>query len=184
MVASGLGGESGGGTGYWVLGAGYWVLGARCLDGGHRTLVGYGLSKSGDGAPINVRYCRVMAGISKFEDLIAWQEARKLHQELFAVCQTPPMKNEFRLVSQILAASRSVGANIAEGFDRVGNREFHHALYIAKGSIAEVRSFLYSSLDEGRIQREEFERLKARTDSVSRLVGALRASVDPNRKRS
>jgi four helix bundle protein len=118
-----------------------------------------------------------MPPVTRFEDLVAWQEARRLHQAMIALCRRPEFKNEFRLVAQMLAAGRSVGANIAEGFERFTPGEFSHKLYIAKGEVGELRSFLYSVYDEGRIQEEEFKALVAQTESVGRLVGALRAAV-------
>lgn len=118
-----------------------------------------------------------MGTVTRFEDLLAWQEARRLHQATVALCRRGEFKHEFRLVAQMLAASRSIGAKIAEGFERFTPAEFAYKLYIAKGEVGELRSFLYSALDEGRIQEAEFKQLVAQTESVSRLVGALRVAV-------
>lgn len=118
-----------------------------------------------------------MPPVTRFEDLHAWQEARKLHQAIVALCRTDSFKREYRLVGQMLAASRSVGANIAEGFERFTPGEFAMKLYIAKGEVGELRSYLYASLDEARISHGDWQRLVAQTESVSRLVGALRAAV-------
>ncbi|HVX89534.1 MAG TPA: four helix bundle protein [Gemmatimonadales bacterium] len=118
-----------------------------------------------------------MPPVTRFEDLVAWQEARRLHQAVVALCRRAEFKNEYRLVGQMLAAGRSVGANIAEGFERFTPGEFSYKLYIAKGEVGELRSFLYAAHDEGRIPEAEFKALVAQTESVSRLVGALRASV-------
>jgi four helix bundle protein len=114
---------------------------------------------------------------SRFEDLEVWQAARLMHQATVSLCRRAEFRREFRLVDQMLAASRSVGANIAEGFDRFTPGEFAHSLYIAKGEVAELRTYLYCSLEEGRIQEPEFKALVAQTESLSRQVGALRAVV-------
>lgn len=118
-----------------------------------------------------------MAKVTKFEELVVWQEARKLHNAVTALCRKATFRNEYRLVAQMLAASRSVGANIAEGFERFTPGEFAHSLYIAKGEAGELRSFLYFAADEGRLTEAELKPLLARVESVGRLLGALRAAV-------
>jgi four helix bundle protein len=123
-----------------------------------------------------------MGAIRRFEDLIAWQEARRLHQGIAVLCRKPAMRVQFKLVDQLLSASRSIGANIAEGFERFTPGEFGHFLYIAKGSAGEVRSLLTNAFDEGRVEAEEFQRLSAQSESVGRIVGALRASIARRRR--
>ena len=118
-----------------------------------------------------------MPPITRFEELLAWQEARKLHQEIAKLCRTPLFKREWRLVAQMLAASRSVGANIAEGFERYTPGEFALKLYIAKGEVGELRSFLHFAFDEAWMDQASYEALVARTESVGRIVSALRAAV-------
>jgi four helix bundle protein len=72
-------------------------------------------------------------------------------------------------------------ANIAESFERSGNREFHQFLVVAKGSCAEVRSHLYLALDTGYLAELEFERLQQTAREVSMILGALRSAVDRRR---
>ena len=122
-----------------------------------------------------------MPPITRFEELRAWQESRKLHQEIVKLCATPPFKREWRLVAQMLAASRSVGANIAEGFERYTPGEFALKLYIAKGEAGELRSYIRFALDEGRLDSACHDALVARAESVGRLIGALRVAVAKRR---
>ena len=84
-----------------------------------------------------------MAKVSQFEDLFAWQQARILMQEIYRISKSSSFEKDYRLAGQIQAASVSVMANIAEGFDRGRRAEFHQFLSIAKGSCGEVRSHLY-----------------------------------------
>ena len=64
-------------------------------------------------------------------------------------------------------------SNIAEGFDRVGNREFLQFLSIAKGSVSEVRSQLYVALVQGYIVKERFDGLTSLANEVTRMIGGL-----------
>ncbi|MBO0939535.1 four helix bundle protein [Fibrella sp. HMF5335] len=98
-----------------------------------------------------------MPTIQRFEDLRVWQNARLLDQKIFRLTQQEVMKRDFRLIGQWLGASGSVMDNIAEGFDREGNKEFIQFLSIAKGSAGEVRSQGYRALDRGYSSEQDFQ---------------------------
>lgn len=78
--------------------------------------------------------------IERFEDIIAWQKAKELSIQIYSLFAE---SKDFGFKDQILRASVSIMNNIAEGFERKGNKEFSHFLFIAKGSCGEVRSMLY-----------------------------------------
>ena len=84
-----------------------------------------------------------MAVIEKFEDIEAWQEARKLTHEIYKLTSSGNFSKDFALKDQVRRAVISVMSNIAEGFERRGDKEFHHFLSIAKASAGELRSQLY-----------------------------------------
>jgi four helix bundle protein len=114
-----------------------------------------------------------MATITRFEDLEAWKYARELTKEIFRITRTGPLSRNFRLCDQMRNASVSVMNNIAEGFERGGDKEFHNFLSIAKGSAGEVRSQLYVVLDQGYINSEDFKIILDLTCSISRQVSGL-----------
>ncbi|SHN07039.1 four helix bundle protein [Cyclobacterium lianum] len=121
-----------------------------------------------------------MASISSFEDLHVWQEARELCKYIRELTKIIPFKDDYRFCSQINAASGSVMDNIAEGFERDGNREFINFLYIAKGSNGEVRSQSYRAFDAGFITEEELDLLLLKTHNLkiklSNLIITLKNS--------
>ena len=100
-----------------------------------------------------------MSAIKDFEDLSIFQSARELSAKIYPITQRGKFKFDTRFVQQIRAAAGSIMDNIAEGFERTGNKEFLNFLYIAKGSCGEVRSQLIRANDVGYLTKEEYEEL-------------------------
>ncbi len=120
--------------------------------------------------------------IERFEDLIAWQKARKLTQLIYQVSRRGAFAKDFGLSGQIQRSAVSIMSNISEGFERGGRGEFHQFLSIAKASCAEVRSQLYVAFDVGYLNQDEFDHILAQAEEVARIVGGLRVSVQKQRK--
>jgi len=91
---------------------------------------------------------------------------------VYRLTRKPEFTKDYPMVSQIRRASFSVTANIVEGFERNGNREFVHFLTIAKGSAGEIRDHLYTALDEAYISQKEFEETYAIAETSGRLSEA------------
>jgi four helix bundle protein len=114
-----------------------------------------------------------MARIERFEDIISWQEARKLNKIIGDLIEGGRFKNSYRLINQIEGSAGSVMDNIAEGFERGGNKEFTQFLYVAKGSCGELRSQLYRALDRNYINQKEFDTLSVHAMKISSLIQKL-----------
>jgi four helix bundle protein len=100
-----------------------------------------------------------MATIKRFEDLEVWKMARELNLKIFPLLQQIHETKNYELRNQLDSSCGSVMDNIAEGFERDGNKEFVQFLAIAKGSLGEVRSQLYRTFDRKLIGEEKFELL-------------------------
>ena len=100
-----------------------------------------------------------MSVVRDFEELAIFQKARELSKKIYPVTNRDGFKSDFRFVQQIRAAAGSIMDNIAEGFERAGNKEFLNFLYIAKGSCGEVRSQLIRANDVGHLTPEEYNEL-------------------------
>ena len=113
-----------------------------------------------------------MATITRFEDIEAWQLPRELKRLVYD-CSKVGEFARFALKDQIRRAAISVTANIAEGFEREGNREFIQFLSISKGSCGEVQDHLYTALDQSYVTREQFDDPYRKAGEVGRKLGAL-----------
>lgn len=111
--------------------------------------------------------------INRFEDLEIWKKARELCQIVFTLTSREPFSKDYRFRDQIRAASGSVMDNIAEGYEREGNKEFIKFLSYSKGSAGEVRSQSYRAKDFEYINDQEYLDLKQRTEDLSKQISAF-----------
>lgn len=114
-----------------------------------------------------------MAKINRFEDLEIWQKSREICQYVELLIQTTALKTNYSLKDQIDRSSGSVMDNIAEGFERNGNREFIQFLSIAKGSVGEVKSQSYRAFDKKLISEEQHLKLNEMTEIEKNKIGAM-----------
>jgi four helix bundle protein len=112
--------------------------------------------------------------IKRFEDLESWKKARTLTRQIYEISGTGAFSRDFALRDQVRRASVSVMSNIAEGFERDGNREFAQFLAMAKGSVGELKSQFYIALDAGFIDDSEFTALYGQADEIGKLIAGLR----------
>ena len=114
-----------------------------------------------------------MARIERFEDIEGWKKGRELRKAVYGCSKRGEFAKDFSLKDQIRRAAQSVTSNIAEGFERGGNREFIQFLSDAKGSCGEVRDQLYTALDENYVSQAEFNQLSNLALETSRLISGL-----------
>ncbi|MEO0596063.1 MAG: four helix bundle protein [Chloroflexota bacterium] len=119
---------------------------------------------------------------SRFEDNIAWQKARILTRDIYAVTRQPDFARDFGLAGQIQRASVSIMSNIAEGYERTNPGDYHRFLQIAKASCGEVRSQLYVALDINYITQEQFKDLHTKAIEISRIIAGIMKTVNKKRE--
>jgi four helix bundle protein len=121
-----------------------------------------------------------MQKVQKFEDLTIFQMARDLCKEVYKITKEREFSKDSRFVQQIHAAAGSIMDNIAEGYERDGNKEFVNFLYIAKGSCGEVRSQIIRASDVGFIDNDTATRLYneclALSKALAKFITSLKGS--------
>lgn len=97
--------------------------------------------------------------IKRFEDLEIWKNARELCKKIREIADNGSLGRDYSLKDQIFRSSGSSMDNIAEGFERDGNKEFINFLYISKGSLGETRSQIHRSFDARHFDEEVYNDL-------------------------
>lgn len=108
--------------------------------------------------------------IGRFEDIIDWQKARQLTVLVYAQFKDC---GDFGFRDQIQRAAISVMNNVAEGFERSGDKELKRFLYIAKGPSAEVRSMIDLAISLGYINQNDFAEDYELSIEASRLLSGF-----------
>lgn len=98
--------------------------------------------------------------IKSFEDLDAWKVCRTLRMQISRLTLTFPNEERYRLTDQLLRASRSPTANLAEGYGRFHYGENAQFARQARGSLYEILDHLTVAHDEGLITLEIFESVR------------------------
>ena len=114
-----------------------------------------------------------------FRDLLAYQKARALQQEVFLLSRAFPKEERFSLCDQIRRSSRSIGANIAEAW---GKRRyvahFTSKLTDADGEQYETQHWIETAVECGYLAAERAAALIEQCRLVGRLLGGMTAKAD------
>ena len=108
-----------------------------------------------------------------FEELECWQNAIALDKEVYQLIMNSTIKTDFSLKDQMLRSSGSIADNIAEGFERGGNKEFIQFLLISKGSCGELRSQFHRCKLRNLLDETVFEKFYNQTRTVSVKISNL-----------
>lgn len=107
---------------------------------------------------------------STFETLDVWKKGRELRNKISKLTKSFPSEEKYKLTDQMIRASRSVTANIAEGYGRYHYQENIQFCRQARGSLYELIDHLYVALDEEYIDNDGFNNFKTYINEVIRLL--------------
>lgn len=125
-----------------------------------------------------------MASVQRFEELEVWKGARALARKIYLATDEGRFARDFSFRDQLRRSAISIVSNIAEGFERGGNKEFVHFLYIAKGSAGELRAQLLVASDLGYIGAEIAAEVIGAAEALSRQLSAFIKYLAQPRSRS
>jgi len=93
-----------------------------------------------------------MDNVTRPEDLLIWQKARRLVREIYSVTEElPRFREDYVLKEQIRRTVVSVMSHLAQGFDSAGHGDIAKALADTLSACADIRAQLYVALDAGRM---------------------------------
>src|SRR5271170_2026601 len=112
-----------------------------------------------------------------YKDLIAWRKAMELVTDIYRATRAFPRDELYGLTNQLRRAAVSVPSNIAEGQARFSQKEFHHFLSIARGSLAEIETQLFLAKELGYLSVTKCAALIANADELGRILNGLAAAI-------
>ena len=118
-------------------------------------------------------------GYSGFEDLDLFKRAYKISLEIHKLTKNFPKDEQFSIADQLRRSSKSICANLAEGFARqvASKKEFKRYILIALGSSDETRVWLRYCLDLGYIEKEKWESLSTEYKEISKMLHGFYKAV-------
>jgi len=105
--------------------------------------------------------------------LNAWKESIHLSLLIYDLVNRLPKNEEYGLATQLRRAATSIPANIAEGAARQTRREFIQFLYIARGSISEVDTYLEIAQRLGYFHKESLLKIEQKMIDVDKITTGL-----------
>ncbi len=109
----------------------------------------------------------------RFEDLNIYKQARELTHDIYGITKSSGFQNDFYLINQIRKSAVSIMSNIAEGFERKGDKEFAQFLFIAKGSCGELRAQMDIALDQSYVNETLYKNTRSKCEKTSSMISNL-----------
>ena len=117
--------------------------------------------------------------VRSYRDLTVWKKAMDLAAAVYRLTRQMPKQEEYRISSQMIRASTSVPANIAEGHGRGTRKDYAHFISIARGSLFELETFVLLVQHLKLAEPEPCANILDLADEVSRMLTALRSRLVP-----
>jgi four helix bundle protein len=112
-------------------------------------------------------------GKKAFKDLIVWQKAKDLAIKIYKASEEGELNRDFGLRHQVRRSAVSIASNLAEGDERDTDRESVRFFYIAKGSLAELRTQIGIAYEIGYLRKKIYENIEAECITLGKMIGAL-----------
>jgi four helix bundle protein len=110
-----------------------------------------------------------------YKNLNVYQDAKSLVVDVYKLLKLFPAEEKYALCDQIRRAVISITSNIAEGMNRMSDKEKAHFIGVAYASMMEVDSQLEVSVELGYLTPELYNTLEEKIDCIARQLSALRA---------
>ncbi|MFA5045213.1 MAG: four helix bundle protein [Paludibacter sp.] len=107
---------------------------------------------------------------TNFESLEVWKTCREYRKQISKTVRLFPIEEKYRLTDQLIRASRSITANIAEGHGRYHFQENIQFCRQSRGSLSETLDHLICALDENYITEQQLNLLRIQYENCIKLL--------------
>ena len=111
--------------------------------------------------------------MGNFKELKVWQQSKELAVNIYQLTNKGPFTKDFGLRDQMRRSSVSISSNIAEGDDLDTDKQSVRYFYIARGSLAELRTQILISSEIGYLTSDENNELETKCDSICAMLTKL-----------
>ena len=108
-----------------------------------------------------------------FKDLTVWKRSRDLAVHIYQLTNQDPFKKDYSLRDQVRRSAVSVASNVAEGDERETDKEAVRFFFVAKGSLAELRTQMDIACRIGHISEKTFNTFEKGATEIGKMIGAL-----------
>ena len=108
-----------------------------------------------------------------FEQLQVWQKAKDLAVLIYKITSEGKIAKDFSLRDQMRRSAISIASNIAEGDERDTDKESVRFYFIAKGSLAELRTQLRIAPAVEFLDKDEFAKVEQDCTEIGKVLGGL-----------
>lgn len=109
-----------------------------------------------------------------FHELLAYQKAFQLAMDIFEISKSFPKEEKYSLTDQIRRSSRSVCAQIAEGYRKREYPKFYKSKFIdADGENSETQVWLQFAWNCQYINESAYKLFLSKSDELGRLIGNM-----------
>ena len=115
--------------------------------------------------------------IQSYRDLVVWQRAMELVEEVYHVVRKLPSEERYALSEQMRRAAVSIPSNIAEGYARLAPKDYSRFLVIARGSAFELQTQLEICVRLDYMRDEDINNANRLCEEVSKMLHAILAKL-------
>lgn len=121
-----------------------------------------------------------MGKVSTYKDLIVWQKAMEVAEDLYPIVKKLPREETYALGDQMRRAAVSVPSNIAEGFGRNSKKEYIQFLFIANGSVCELETQLILCVRFKYLTEQEILPIINLLDEIKKIIMTITKKLSDN----
>lgn len=116
-----------------------------------------------------------------YKDLDCYKKARELRVFISEIVKTFPAKEQYLLSNQVIRSSRSITANIAEGYGRYTYTDTRNFFIVARGSLTETTEHIQTAFDEKYIDEEIFTKANTIAENAGKLINGYISYLDKSK---